>query len=323
MRDRRLLLCALASTLLVVSPAGADDAYPSRTISMVVGYAAGGLTDVMSRTIADRMRHELGQAIIVENKTGAATSIASTHVSRARPDGYTLLMGTSTLAINPALQPNLTPRDPKRDLVPIGTGYHTPFLLLVSSTVPARSLAEFIAYAKANPDRVNVGSSGVGAVNHLLLEMFNRRAGVKMVHVPYRGAAPTLMDLREGRIQATFATPMDAVPVARENKGRILAVTSASRIPLLPDTPAVAETFPGFNGVFWQALFAPAGTPEPVVKRLAAALRAATEDKELRARVGERGVVMTAGGPDDLRRLLETETDAWGKLIRDAEIKPE
>jgi tripartite-type tricarboxylate transporter receptor subunit TctC len=323
MNRRHVLLGATGCLLLCSFAAAAEDAYPNRPVRVVIGYAAGGLTDVMSRLIADRMSRELGQPLAVENKSGGATSIASTIVAQAPADGYTLLMGTTSLAINPALQPNLTPKNPRKELEPIGKAYETPFALLVNNTVPAHTLAEFIAHAKANPDKINVASSGTGAVNHLLLEMFNRQAGVRMVHVPYRGASPALIDLQGGRVEATFATPLDAVPVADQKKGTILAVTSKERIPLLPDAPPVADTLAGFNGVFWQGLFAPAGTPKPIVARLAGALRVTTEDPELRAKVAERGVVMVTGGPEELRQQLAAETDAWGRLIRDADIKPD
>jgi tripartite-type tricarboxylate transporter receptor subunit TctC len=321
--QRRALLAAALGTGAARHAFAQGSDYPSRPTTMVIGYAAGGLTDTMTRLLAERMARELGQQIVVENRAGAATSIASAQVAQAKPDGYTLLMGTTSLAINPALQPTLAPRDPQRELLPIGLAYQSPFALLVRSSLGVQNLAEFIAHAKANPDRLSVASSGIGSVNHLLLELFNRGAGVKLTHVPYKGAAPAIVDLRGGRIDATFATPLDAVPVTKDGAGRILAVTSAERLALLPDVPTVAQTLRGFNGVFWQGLFAPAGTPEPVQRRLTAALRAATDDAELRAKVAERGVTLNTGGPDVLRKLLADESELWGKLIRDANIKPE
>jgi len=278
---------------------------------------------VMTRLIASRMSRELGQPIVVDNRAGGATSVASTAVARAAPDGYTLLMGASSLAINPALQPNLTPREPLRELMPIGMGYRSAFVLHVHPGLPARNVAEFVAYAKANPGRISFGSSGTGAVNHLCLELFRLRAGIVLVHVPYRGGAPALIDLRAGRIQAMFAAALEAIPAIREGATRALAVSSATRLPLLPDVPAVAETLPGFDAVFWQGLFAPPGTPEPVIARLAAALRATTEDPEVRARMAEQGVAAETGDAAVLRRVLVEDTETWGRLIREAGIQPE
>jgi tripartite-type tricarboxylate transporter receptor subunit TctC len=301
----------------------AQPAWPTRPITLVTGFAPGGLTDVMTRLIASRMSRELGQPIVVDNRAGGATSVASTAVARAAPDGYTLLMGASSLAINPALQPNLTPREPLRELMPIGMGYRSAFVLHVHPGLPARNVAEFIAYAKANPGRISFGSSGTGAVNHLCLELFRLRAGIEVVHVPYRGGAPALIDLRAGRIQAMFAAALEAIPAIREGATRALAVSSATRLPLLPDVPAVAETLPGFDAVFWQGLFAPPGTPEPVIARLAAALRATTEDREVRARMAEQGVAAETGDAAVLRRVLVEDTETWGRLIREAGIQPE
>ena len=311
--------------LLLATPglAMAQPAWPTRPITLVTGFAPGGLTDVMTRLIASRMSRELGQPIVVDNRAGGATSVASTAVARAAPDGYTLLMGASSLAINPALQPNLTPREPLRELMPIGMGYRSAFVLHVHPGLPARNVAEFVAYAKANPGRISFGSSGTGAVNHLCLELFRLRAGIEVVHGPYRGGAPALIDLRAGRIQAMFAAALEAIPAIREGATRALAVSSATRLPLLPDVPAVAETLPGFDAVFWQGLFAPPGTPEPVIARLAAALRATTEDPEVRARMAEQGVAAETGDAAVLRRVLVEDTETWGRLIREAGIQPD
>lgn len=301
----------------------AQSEYPVRPIRLIVGYAAGGLTDVMSRMLGERMSRELGQPIVVENKVGAAASLAATFVVQSPPDGYTVLMGTTSLAINPSLQPSLTPRSPMTELDPIGLVYETPFVLLTSKNIPARSFAEFLAYAKEKPGQLNVASSGNGAVNHLILEMVSRRAGVQLMHIPYKGAAPAIVDILAGRLDATFATPLDAVPVSEQGAGHVLAVTSSKPVALLPNVPPVAETLPGVRGVFWQALFVPRGTPERIIVRLANALRIATEDAQLRSKVAERGVTMMTGGPEEMRAFLKSETNDWGTLIREAGIKVE
>ncbi|MBI0435726.1 tripartite tricarboxylate transporter substrate binding protein [Roseomonas sp. KE0001] len=314
----------LALPLLALArPALAQAAWPARAVSMVTGYAPGGLTDVTTRAIAQRMEQELGQPIVVENRVGGATSVAATYVARAAPDGYTLLMGASSLAINPALQPELTPRDPQRELEALGLAYRSAFVLHVHPDLPVRSTAEFIDYAKANPGKINFGSSGTGAVNHLALELLRKRAGIDVLHVPYRGGVPALTDLRTGRIQAMFQAALEAMPVIREGVTRAIAVSSAQRMALLPDVPAVAETLPGFDAVFWQGLFAPPGLPPTVVTPLSAALTAATEDKGLRARMAEQGVAIETGDAAVMRRILAEDSTQWGTLIREAGIRPE
>jgi tripartite-type tricarboxylate transporter receptor subunit TctC len=329
---RRALLAATGLATIAVrrrraaaqtGPGGGSEGFPNRAVTMFSPYAPGGVTDLTSRAVAERMARELGQPVVVENRPGAATAVANTAAAQARPDGYTLLMGTSTLAINPALQPTLTPREPMRELVPVGTVFRSAFLLHVHPAVPARDAAEFIAHCKANPGKVNFGSSGTGAVNHLCQALFARRAGIEVVHVPFRGGAPALLELRQGRIGAMFQAVQEALPVLREGATRALAISSAERSPLLPDVPPVADTLPGFDVVFWQGLFAPAGTPEPVIARLGAALRAATEDPALRARMAEQGVQLQTGGADVLRDTLARETESWGRLIREAGIKPD
>jgi tripartite-type tricarboxylate transporter receptor subunit TctC len=308
---------------LLALPALAQEAYPNRSISVVSGYAPGGVTDVVSRAVAARMAQELGATMVVENRVGAATAVGNTHVAQARPDGYTLLMGTSTLAINPALQPNLTPRDPARELAPVGMVFRSPFVLHVHPSLPIHNMAEFLAYARANPGRLNIGSSGTGAVNHLSQALLVARTGVELVHVPFRGGAPGLLELRAGRIQGMFNATQEAQPVVREGATRALGVTSLTRIPTLPDVPPIADTVPGYEAMFWQGLFAPAGTPAPIIARLEAALRVATTDPALVSRMAEQGVEMVSGGADELRALLTRELVSWAEVIRGQNIRAE
>ncbi|NDG49290.1 MAG: tripartite tricarboxylate transporter substrate binding protein [Rhodospirillales bacterium] len=308
---------------LLALPALAQEAYPNRAISVVSGYAPGGVTDVVSRAVAARMAQELGATMVVENRVGAATAVGNTHVAQARPDGYTLLMGTSTLAINPALQPNLTPRDPARELAPVGMVFRSPFVLHVHPSLPIHNMAEFLAYARANPGRLNIGSSGTGAVNHLSQALLVARTGVELVHVPFRGGAPGLLELRAGRIQGMFNATQEAQPVVREGATRALGVTSLTRVPTLPDVPPIADTVPGYEAMFWQGLFAPAGTPAPIIARLEAALRVATTDPALVSRMAEQGVEMVSGGADELRALLARELVSWAEVIRSQNIRAE
>ncbi|MDO9710251.1 Bug family tripartite tricarboxylate transporter substrate binding protein [Paracraurococcus lichenis] len=320
---RRRALLAAPALLPAAARAQAPEAFPARAITVMSGYAPGGVTDITSRAVAERMGRELGVPMVVENRAGAATSVAGTAVAGSRPDGYTLLMGTSTLAINPGLQPSLTPKEPLRELAPIGMVFRTAFVLHVHPALPVRSTAELVAWCRANPGRLNFGSSGTGAVNHLAQALFAQRAGIEVTHVPYRGGAPALLDLRAGRIQAMFQAVLEALPSLRDGGTRGLAISSADRSGLLPDLPPVADALPGFDVVFWQGLFAPAGTPAPVLARLEAALAAATQDGDVRARMAESGVTITTGDAAALRRTLEAETAMWGALIRDAGIRPD
>ncbi len=319
---RRAALLA-APALALARGAGAREAFPSRAISVVSGYAPGGVTDIVSRAVAERMAREFAQPVVVENRVGAATAVATTHVAQARPDGHTVLMGTSTLAINPALQPSLTPREPMRELAPVGTVFRAAFVLHVHPSVPARSVAEFLALARAQPGAINFGSSGTGAVNHLAQVLLASMAGVEFTHIPFRGGAPALIELRAGRIQAMFQAVQEALSPVREGATRALGISSAARHALLPDVPAVAEAIPGFEAVFRQGLFAPTGTPEPVLSFLGAALRAATEDPALRGRMAGQGVELVTGDAAALRDLLARETVLWGDLVRRQNIRPE
>lgn len=319
MLRRALPLLALPA----FAPSWAQEAYPNRSISVVSGYAPGGVTDTVSRAVAARMAQEMGATMVVENRVGAATAVGNTHVAQARPDGHTLLMGTSTLAINPALQPNLTPRDPARELAPIGMVFRTGFVLHVHPSLPVTTMAEFLAYARANPGRLNIGSSGTGAVNHLSQALLVARTGIELVHVPFRGGAPGLLELRAGRIQGMFSAVQEAQPVVREGTTRALGITSTARAPTLPDVPPIADTVPGYEAVFWQGLFAPAGTPAPIIARLETALRVATTDPALVSRMADQGVEMVTGGADDLRALLGRELLSWAEVIRGQNIRAE
>lgn len=301
----------------------AGGAWPNRAVTIVEGYPPGGVTDLASRAVAERMARDLAVPVVVDNRPGAATSVAATFVARARPDGYTLVMGTTTLAINQTLQPTLTPRDPGRELDPIGMVFRTPFILHVHPSLPVRTTAELIEYAKANPGKVLFASPGTGAVSHLCLELFKARAGIDIVHVPYRGGAPAALDLRQGRVHAMFQAPQEAAPTLREGATRGLSVTAPTRLTDYPALPPINETVPGFEVFFWQGLFAPAGTPAPIIERAGAALRAATDDPANRARLAEQGVELVSGDAETLRRTLADDTARWGGVIRDAGIRLE
>lgn len=326
MNRRTLLAASLAAPgLLAVRPALAQGEanWPSRAITLVEGYPPGGVTDLASRAVSEPMSRDLGVPVVVENRPGAATSVAATYGARSKPDGYTLVMGTTTLAINQTLQPQLTPKDPVAELDPIGMVFQTPFILHVHPSVPATNTAELIAYCKANPGKVLFGSPGTGSVSHLCLELFRSRTGIDIVHVPYRGGAPAALDLRQGRIHVVFQAIQEAATTLADGGTRGIAVTANAPIPGYPSLRPVAETLPGFEVFFWQGLFAPAGTPAAILTRAATALRAATDNATLRSRMGEQGVALVTGDAATLRNTLISDTKKWGDVIREGNIRLE
>ncbi|WP_419897352.1 Bug family tripartite tricarboxylate transporter substrate binding protein [Roseomonas sp. USHLN139] len=323
---RPLLGCALAAPALLLSRPGAaqaPEAWPSRAITLVEGYPPGGVTDLASRAVAEPMSRALGQTVVVENRPGAATSVAATYAARAKPDGYTLVMGTTTLAINPTLQPGLTPKEPVKELEAIGMVFQTPFILHIHPGLPVSNVAELIAYAKANPGKLLFGSPGTGSVSHLCLELFRARAGIEIVHVPYRGGAPAALDLRQGRIHAVFQAIQEAATTLSDGGTKGLAVTATAPIANYPALPPVAATLPGFEVFFWQGLFAPAQTPAPILARAGRALKSATDDTALRSRLAEQGVQLVSGDAATTKQRLIDDTQKWGDLIRSANIRLE
>lgn len=327
MNRRALLGAGLAMPGLLLSPSARAQTdhgnWPTRAITLVEGYPPGGVTDLASRAVAEPMSRSLGVPVVIENRPGAATSVAATYAARARPDGYTLVMGTTTLAINQTLQPQLTPKDPAAELDAIGMVFRTPFILHVHPSVPATNTAELIAYCKANPGKVLFGSPGTGSVSHLCLEMFRARAGIDVVHVPYRGGAPAALDLRQGRIHVVFQAIQEAATTLADGGTRGLAVTANAPIPNYPSLEPISNTLPGFEVFFWQGMFAPAGTPAPILARAAAALRAATDNPTIRTRMAEQGVELVSGDAAMLRTALLEDTRKWGDVIREGNIRLE
>jgi len=324
MNDRitRRALVAGATALPALAPAWAraQQGFPNRPVTIINGYSAGGQTDLATRMLAEQMTAALGQSVLVENRVGGATAIASTAVAQARPDGYTLLAGTSSLAINPTLQPSLTPREPQKELAPVGMVYRGAFVLHVHPDLPVKTLPEFIAYAKANPGKLNYGSGGSGTVVHLAMEMLRQKAGIDLVHVPYRGGTQTLLDLQSGRIQAVFQSPIEALPSLEAGKTRAIAISSRERLNVLPEVPTLAEFLPGFEAVLWLALFAPAGTPAPVLARLTSAVNRATGEPGFRRRMAEVGLAVETGDAEMLRGLLVADTANWRAVITESKI---
>jgi tripartite-type tricarboxylate transporter receptor subunit TctC len=320
---RRRAALGLLPALLAAPALHAAGRWPDRPLVLINPFAPGGSTDLTARGVAELLGQELGQPVVVENRPGGGTSIAGTLVALAKPDGYTLLAGSPSLAINPALQPTLTPRDPQRELAPIGTTYKSAYVVVVDASLPIHSLSELIARAKVDRGAMNFASSGIGATNHLALELFKSMAGVDITHIPYRGAAPALLDLRSGRLQGMFAGATEIGALVREGVLRPLAVTSLEPMPQLPGVPPVAATLPGFDVTSWQGIFAPAATPPDVLAVLEAALLRVTRGDALPYRLREQGVQVAPGGAEELRLLLAEETQKWGAVIRSAGIRLE
>ena len=306
------------AALLALSalPAAAQEPFPTRPISLIVPLPPGGTTDAISRAFAARMAENLRQPMVMDNRPGAGASVAYAYAARVAPDGYAVLMGINSLAVNPALRQDLT-YAPMRDFLPVSLVARGAFVLAVHPDLPVRSMGELIALAKAQPGRLDQASTGVGSLNHLSGALFQRRAEVTFNHVPYRGGAQATADVLAGRVPVIFLAILEALPFIRDGKLRALAVTSPDRIPVLPDVPTVAEAgLPGYAVEFWQGLFVPAGTPAGVIARLNQAARAAGADQALVQDMAARGIAVVASSPQELGILLEQETREWAELVR-------
>jgi tripartite-type tricarboxylate transporter receptor subunit TctC len=313
---RRRSLGALAAAAALARPAIAQSEYPSRSIRMIVGFAAGGGTDITARTLQPKLQAALGQAIVVDNRPGAGGNLATEQVVRAAPDGYTLLMGTiAALAINPTLYKNL-PFDPQADLTPICMSGSILNVLVVPTDRPWRTAAELIAAAKEKPDTLTYGSSGVGGAGHLAGALLDQMAGIKTVHVPYRGGGPLMTDLISGKTDFAFSTAPTAIPQIEAGKLRALAVPTPKRSPLLPEVPALAESLPGYEVANWYALVGPRGLPAPIVAKLNAAMRATLQDPEVVKHLAGHGVEPLPSSPEELGRFIRDETQKWAPIIR-------
>ena len=307
-----------AVTLLALMPAlVAAQGWPSKPVKIVVPFAAGGATDVVARLLAQKLGDTWGQSVVVENRAGAGGNIGADAVAKSPADGYTLLMASgSIVTANPHMYKALT-YDPTNDLVPITNVATGPQVIVVSNAVPARDLKELIAYAKANPKKVNFGSAGIGTQTHLAAENFAYSAGVDMTHVPYKGESAAMTDLIGGQIQV--ATPNVSAAIAHIQQGRVraLAVTSRVRSPHLPDVPAAAEVLPGFENAGWFGLLGPAGTPRDVIERIQRDSARILLSEEFKATLAKQGMVPVANSPSEFAQAIREESVQWAKVIKD------
>jgi tripartite-type tricarboxylate transporter receptor subunit TctC len=318
---RRVIALSAASVLAPVSRALAQTSgWPNRYVRLVVPFPPGGGTDAIARVVAGKLSELWGQQVVVENRGGGATNIGTEAVSRAEPDGYTMLLHSMPLAVNKFLFASL-PYDPVADLAPVSLLCDYPNIMAVPNNSPAHSVNEFIAYAKANRGKISFASSGHGTSVHLSGELFKRMAGIEMLHVPYRGAGPALNDLIPGRVDVMFNNIGAVLPLIQGGKLRGLAVTTARRTPAAPDLPPIAEVgVPGFDVSSWYAFLAPAKTPPEIIRKMHADTVAALTDPATKQKLEALGVVIRASSPDELAAFLKAEMDKWGPLIKEAGI---
>jgi len=319
--DRRALLrLAAAGAAVAVSPqAAVAEAYPARPVRILVGYAAGGGLDIAARLIGQWLSERLQQQFVVENRTGAATNIATEAVARSPADGYTLLLANAANAINATYYENLS-FNFVRDIAPVAGIGRFPYFMAVNPAFPVKSVSEFIAYAKANPRAVNMGSGGAGGPDHISGELLQLVTGIKMTHVPYRGTAPALNDLLGGQVQMVFCTIPSAIQYIKAGTLRAIAVTSATRLEAMPEIPTVGDTVPGFESAQWYGVGAPAGTPAAIVATLNKEVNAALADPKMKARLDDLGGVPLSMSPEEFGKFVADETEKMGKVVKAAGI---
>jgi len=321
-RRQFLHLAAGATALPAVSRFAWAQTYPTRPVRIMVGFPPGGSYDTLARPMGQWLSERLRRPFIIENRSGAGSNLATEAVARAAADGYTLLMIGPTQVMNITLYDKLN-FDFLRDIVPVGGIALAPLTTVVNPSFAVRAVPEFIAYAKANPGRINMASSGNGAINHIVGELFKMVTGIDMIHVPYRGGAPALTDLLGGQVQIMFATIASSIEYIRSGKLRVLAVTTARRSEALPDVPTVAETVPGFEANDWNGIGATKGTPPEIIEKLNTEINAALADTKMQERLAMLGGVPMPTTPAAFGKLMANEAEKWGKVIRAADIKAE
>jgi tripartite-type tricarboxylate transporter receptor subunit TctC len=322
--NRSTFLAAVLSVVLLPCVAVAQTDWPTKPISMVVPYPPGGVNDAVARVYAEKLSVELGKPVIVDNRAGAATTVASNYVAKAAPDGYTIYAGGLSLVVNPTLTGNVQ-YDPNKSFELVSLMSFTAFILQVNVDFPARNMAELIAVVKANPGKFNIASSGIGATNHLAAELLRARAGLNLVHVPYKGGAQAGQDVAGGQAQMMFSASLEAVPVLASGRTRAIAISSLQRSPAFPDIPTVTETpgLEGFEAVFWQGMVVPAGTPQPIVDKLQKAIAKIAADPEMIERFKKQGVEIRSSTQAEFKDFYGKEEKRWATLIKEQGIKAE
>jgi tripartite-type tricarboxylate transporter receptor subunit TctC len=321
---RRRAALALALALPGASGAAWAADYPAKPVKIVVPYAPGGGADSVARIVAKKVSENVGQAIVIENKGGAGAILGTDQVAKAEPDGYTLLLGQSgPISINPAVYKSL-PYDPVKDFAPITMTTAYPYVLVVNSELPAKTLHELVALAKSKPDSMNYGSTGVGAANHLVAEMFSSKTGVKMTHVPYRGTALAVGDLLAGQLTMVFADPISALPHIKSGKLRALAVTSLERSPVAPEVPTVAESgYAGFEALAWHGILAPARTPPAVIRKLNEEIVKALKDPATRDLLVNQAMQIVGSTPEEFAAFIQNDIATWKAVAAAAKVTVE
>jgi tripartite-type tricarboxylate transporter receptor subunit TctC len=322
MRRRAFLGLAAAAALPAIARPASAQAYPTRPVRLIVGYSAGGTADIVARIIAQRLTERLGQPVVVENKPGATTNIATQAVISSAPDGHTLLYVTAANATNASLYSSL-PFNFLRDIVPVAGLVEFTLVLVVNAAVPVRSIGELVAYARANPGKISMASFGVGTTSHLSGELLKLTTGIDTVHVPYRGGAPMITDLVSGQVQAAFDALPEALPHIRTGALRPLAVTTAARAESLPEVPTIGDTIPGYEASSWAGIGAPRGTPPAVIETVRREAAAALADPAIRARLNDLGSAPWPLGPDAFGAFIAAETEKWAKVVKFAGVKAE
>ena len=321
-RRKFLHLATGAVALSAISSRARAQAYPTRPVRIIVGFPAGGPTDIVARVIAQRLSERLGQEFLVENRPGAASNIGTEAALRAPPDGYTLLQVTSSNAVNATFYEKLN-FDLMSDIAPVAGIVRVPFVMEINPSVPAKSVPEFIAYAKANPGKINMASGGIGTSTHIAGELFKMMAGVNLVHVPYRGSAPALTDMIGGQVQVMFDILTSSIQHIRSGALRALAVTSATRSEVLPDLPTLGEFLPGYEATAWYGIAAPKDTSSEIVDKLNKEINAALADPKIKARLADLAGAVIPGSPADFGKLVAEEIEKWGKVVKFSGAKPE
>lgn len=317
-----LALLALASAVTLPNQTAQAADYPSRPIHLIVPYAAGGAADSIARILAKRMGKAMGQTIVVENRGGGGSIVGTEFVNKAEPDGYTLLLGQSgPISINPAVYKNL-PYDPVKDFAPVSLTTTYPYVMVVNPSLGVKTLKEFVALARSKPGALNYGTTGVGAANHLVTELFDSKAGIKMTHIPYRGTALAVADLLAGQVQVVFADPISALSHVNSGALIALAVTSKERSPVAPAVPTMSESgYPGFDAVGWHGILAPANTPRAIVARLYAEIREALKDPETRTLLESQAMQIVGSSPETFAGFIKQDIAVWKEVADQAQIE--